>query len=109
MKEGITFQHRHFMMRLLIVGAFVFCGAAVYALAHWLAWNDPVYQRVFWSPFRRVALLAGMVERLGICWPLAVGFLLGLSVVAVHARRWLLLPVSLLLLGVGVFILVGLL
>ena len=97
------------MMRLLIVGAFAFCGVAAYSLAHWLAWNDPAYQRVFWSPFRPVALLAYRVERLGVWWPLAAGLLLGLSVVAVHARRWLLLPVGLLVCGLVVFILADLL
>src|SRR5689334_2960073 len=105
----MTLHRQHLMMRLLIIGAFVFCGAVVYSLAHWLVRNDPIYQRVFRSPFQSVALLAGMIERVGVWWPLAPGLLLGVSVVAVHARRWLLLPVGLLLLGLGVFILVGLL
>jgi len=97
------------MMRLLIVSAFVFSGAAVYWFAHWLAWNDPAYRGVFWSRFRPVASLAGVLENLGIWWSLGTGLLLGLSVVAVQAKRWLLLPLGLLVLTFGVFILVGLL
>ncbi|HWN97373.1 MAG TPA: hypothetical protein VNT99_20240 [Methylomirabilota bacterium] len=82
----MTRQRQHLMMRLLVIGAFMFCGAVVYSLAHWLAWNGPVYQRVFWSPFRLVAQLAGVIVQFGVWWPLSIGLLLGLSVVAVHAR-----------------------
>jgi hypothetical protein len=37
----MTLQGQHLKMRVLIVGAFIFCGTAVYPLAHWSAWNDP--------------------------------------------------------------------
>jgi hypothetical protein len=83
-------------------------GAIVYAAAHWLVWNDPVYLRVFWSPFGRVATMAYSIERhVGLCWLSASGFFLGLCVALVHTWRWLLLPVGLLLFGLGVFILIG--
>ncbi len=98
---------RHLMMRLLIIGAFVFSGAVVYSFANWLIWNDPVYQRVFWSPFRPVALLAGMIEQIGLWCPLAAGLFLGVLVVVTNANRWLLLPAGLLILGLGIFILIS--
>src|SRR5688572_16639776 len=103
----MTLQRQHLMMRLAIIGAFVFSGAAVYSFAHWLIWNDPVYQRVFWSPFRPVALLASIIEQLGLWLPLAAGFFLGVLVVVTNANRWLLLPAGLLILGLGVFILIS--
>jgi hypothetical protein len=100
-------QRQLWMLRLLIIGAFGFCGAAVYSLAYWLVWNNPVYQRVFWSPFRVVAHVAVNIVQIGLWMPLGMGLLLGISIVAVHARRWLLLPIALLLIGLGVMILVG--
>jgi hypothetical protein len=104
----MTHQRQHFMMRLLVIGAFVFSGAAVYLLAHWLVWNDPVYQRLFWSPFRPIARLAQFIDLIGFWWPLAAGLMLGLSVVVIHAMRSLLLAIGLLILCLGICILVAL-
>ena len=83
----MTLQRQRCVMYMLIVGAFVFSGLAFYMVAHWLAWNDPLYQRVFWSSFRPVAQLAGIIEQFGVWCPLAAGLLLGLCVVVVHAWR----------------------
>lgn len=70
-------------MRLLIISSFILCGAMIYAASHWLAWTDSAYQRVFWSPFRPVALSAAIIDRqLGVGWLLAGGFVLGSLVVA---------------------------
>jgi hypothetical protein len=41
-------------------------------------------------------------------WAIGTGLFLGACVGAVHTQRWLLLPVSLLLLGLGVMALVSL-
>ena len=99
----MTPRSQIWFMRALVVSAFMFSGAMVYAVAHWLAWTDSAYQRVFWSPFRSVALSAGIIDQYyGLGWLLAVGLFLGVCVVAVHARRWLLLPVGLLILGLSV-------
>jgi hypothetical protein len=101
----MTPRRQHLTMRLFVLGLFVCGGAGTYSLAHWLAWNDPAYTRVFSSPVRPVALLAGIIDREGVWWPLALGLLLGTCVVAVHARRWLLLPAVLLLVVVAAIIL----
>jgi uncharacterized membrane protein len=98
----MTLRRQQFIMRLLIVAAFVFCGAAVYLLAYWLACNDQLYKRVFFSPFGLVARIAGVLIQFSILLPMIVGLLLGLSVVAAHARKWL---VGSLFFGLGVFLL----
>ena len=77
-------------MRLLIIAACVSCGAVVYLLAHWLASNDQLYKRVFFSPFGIVARLANVLIQFPIWLPMTAGLLLGLFAVAVHAKRWLL-------------------
>ena len=100
----MSHQHQHFVMRLLVVGAFVFSGAAVYWFAHWLIFSDSPYSGVIWFRSRIVGLLAGVLLYLGLWWSLGTGLLLGLSVVAVQAKRWLLLPLGLLLLTFAVFI-----
>ena len=100
-------QRQYLVMRLIVVGAFVFCGVITYFLAHWLIWNDAAYKRLFWSPFKSFALLASMIDRIGVWYPLGVGLTLGLCVVAVHARRWLLLPVIMLLLSIGILVIIA--
>ena len=50
------------LMRALVVSAFMFSGALVYAAAHWLVWTDSVSQRVFRSPFQSVAVFAGIIH-----------------------------------------------
>lgn len=103
----MTPRSQIWLMRALIVSAFVVSSALAYLAAHWLVWNDPVYQRVFWSPFRPVALSAFFIERhLGLGGLSATGLVVGVCVVAVHAWRWLLLPVGLLILGLTVLVLV---
>jgi hypothetical protein len=97
------------MFRLFIVVAFVWGGAITYSAAHWLAWSDPAYTRVFSSPFRSAALFARIIDREGVRWPLGFGLLLGICVVAVDSRHWLFLSVALLIAVVGAMILQSLL
>jgi hypothetical protein len=101
-------QSKILLLRLLIVTGFTLCAGMNYVAAHWLVWDDKAYQKVFWSPYRSIALAAGFIEEhLGLGWMLAGGLLIGAYVAAIHAWRWLLLPGILLLVGFVVFILIG--
>jgi hypothetical protein len=89
-------------MRMLIIAACVSCGALVYLLAYWLASNDQLYKRVFFSSFGIVARFASVLIQFPIWLSMAAGLLFGLFTVAVHAKRWL---VGSLLFGFIVFFL----
>lgn len=98
----MTLGRRQFTMRMLIIAACVSCGAVIYMLAYWLASNDQLYKRVFFSPFGIVARLANVLTQFPIWLSMEAGLLFGLFAVAVHAKMWL---VGSLLFGLIVFFL----
>jgi hypothetical protein len=100
-------RRQRWLIPLIIVGGFTLSGAMSYWAAHWLMWNDPLYKQIFWSRYQWLLNIPIVIERWGVWYAIATGLFLGVCVAAVHAQRWLLLPVSLLLWGLGVMFLVG--
>jgi hypothetical protein len=93
------------LVALIIVSGFVLSGWITYLVGHWYLLNG---QRISWLPYQSVGRITTHFVGFGWWGCVGVGLLLGVCVAAVHAQRWLLLPVSLLLLGLGVMALVNL-